>query len=178
MILFFSLAIGLNVQARSISGIVKNDMGEFLSEVTIIVNGKEESSISDCKGKFKIQAEKGDSLIFSKEGYKIRNIKIKRHTRHRITLTFDYAKFRDNLEKDTSFNKSFYPDTGQPLFIIDGRHAGGEYYWPVEKEVSKDDILSSKIIKGEKRLLFGRFAVNGVVWIRTKCGYSPKTEIE
>lgn len=55
---------------RTISGIVTDENNSPIPAVSILIKGKVKGTLSDSNGEFKLEAEKGDQLVFSYIGYK------------------------------------------------------------------------------------------------------------
>ncbi|MDW3646049.1 MAG: carboxypeptidase-like regulatory domain-containing protein [Bacteroidia bacterium] len=167
IIISLSILNSLDAKSKIIYGIVYNDLGEKLHEVSISLNGNETSTITDCNGKFQIRAEKGDTLIVSKDGYLIEKRKVKVLGRNKIRLCFDYTGFKEKME---GYSSIFLPGS-QPLFILDGSPPQSSYYLAVAENAQEEDFLPVIVLKGKAATdLFGECARNGAIWLRTKCG--------
>jgi TonB-linked SusC/RagA family outer membrane protein len=55
--------------AAVITGTVKNDKGEPLAGVTVLVKGSKRETTSNDKGEFTIQANEGETIVFTSVGY-------------------------------------------------------------------------------------------------------------
>lgn len=84
MVLF---SMPLKAQTKTISGTVSSDDGQALADVTVAVKGTLNATTTDDNGRFSIQAEKGQSLVFSSVGYQNREVKIGDETQINVTLT-------------------------------------------------------------------------------------------
>ncbi len=73
LLVFF---ISLNIQAKTITGKVVDAEGIPLPGVNIIIKGTSTGEQTDFEGKYSIEAEKGDVLVFSYIGFKIQEVKI------------------------------------------------------------------------------------------------------
>ncbi|HEX3933840.1 MAG TPA: carboxypeptidase-like regulatory domain-containing protein, partial [Puia sp.] len=63
-------ASGANVApAAVITGTVKNDKGELLAGVTVLVKGSKRETTTNDKGEFTIQANQGETIVFTSVGY-------------------------------------------------------------------------------------------------------------
>lgn len=71
---------------RTISGVVKNDSGEPLIGVNILVKGTARGTISDIDGIFSIQAETGDVLELSYIGYNTQEVAVGPGSSIEVTL--------------------------------------------------------------------------------------------
>jgi len=63
-LLLFLYSTGI-AQNKSISGIVKDDIGEGIPGVSIVIIGTTNGTISDINGEFRINTSVGDTLQFS-----------------------------------------------------------------------------------------------------------------
>jgi hypothetical protein len=172
LIIFFLLTFNIFAQKKSVSGRVKNDLEENLEYVSIIVKETNTNSLSDCKGKFKIKAKVGDTLIFSKEGYLTEYVKITSYKFNRIVVTFNYNLFQENIKNDSTINKLRFTGTSQPLIIINGRIYLFENSLKEAalSDLTEDDIKHVIVFKGKKATdKFGKCAMNGAIWVTTKC---------
>ena len=76
MILFFvSLQLSF-AQKISVSGIVKDDKGEPLIGVMVLIKGTTNGAVTDIDGEYKLQANVGDVLNYSFLGMKEENKKV------------------------------------------------------------------------------------------------------
>ncbi len=64
-----SLSMVAQENARQISGVVKSDLGTVVSGVRVCVKGKTTCAETDAKGRYTIQANEGDILIFQNDGF-------------------------------------------------------------------------------------------------------------
>lgn len=94
MMLFFCLALSsLSAQENStpieieIQGVVKNELSDNLSGVSVLNKKTNQSTITDEKGSFKILASRGDSLSFSYVGYNAYTVAISNSIELSITLS-------------------------------------------------------------------------------------------
>ena len=62
--------------AAVISGTVKNDKGEPLAGVTVLVKGSKKETTTDDKGEFTIQADEGETIVFTSVGYSAMEVKV------------------------------------------------------------------------------------------------------
>ena len=69
---FIFLLVGLGLQAKTITGTVTDEQNRGLPGVNIIIKGTATGTQTDFDGKYSIQAEAGDVLVFSYIGYKTR----------------------------------------------------------------------------------------------------------
>jgi TonB-linked SusC/RagA family outer membrane protein len=66
---FPSLSQTRDDEQYSLSGVVRDRAGTFLSNISVIVNGTSRGTVTNAKGEFNIQATRFDSLAFSSVGY-------------------------------------------------------------------------------------------------------------
>jgi hypothetical protein len=157
-------------QTKLVSGVIIDDLGIPVDQVTIYNSSNKSSVKSNCEGNYQIKASKNDTIEFSKEGYFSSTKKVSKYKRNRIMLGFDYKIFTSQLEKNENMLESIRTG-GQPLFIVDRN--------PVEKKINfleEEDIRIVKVVKGDKITEnYGDvYTKNGVVLIFTNCYYKSK----
>lgn len=60
----------INAQSTQVSGVVTDvDNNSAISGCTVVINGTHEGALTDVRGRYTIQAEKGDTLVFAYLGY-------------------------------------------------------------------------------------------------------------
>lgn len=80
--LFLSLLVTFNMVAtaqnakNNISGLVRDETGNVISDVSVQVKGTTTGTITDAKGEFNIQAGRMDTLVFSSIGYELLQVAI------------------------------------------------------------------------------------------------------
>lgn len=90
--LFLCLLLGVfSLQAfsqgsPSFSGLVRDGQGNPLIGVTVQVKGKGEGTITNDKGKFSLNAQPGDSLLFTYVGYQPLGIKVGNSKSEKVTM--------------------------------------------------------------------------------------------
>ncbi|WP_299390191.1 TonB-dependent receptor [uncultured Gelidibacter sp.] len=75
-LLFFLIMFSYSLYAQKVTGIVKDENDQALSGVTIMVKGTLAGTISDFDGKYEVNADIGDKLIFSYVGYNSQEITV------------------------------------------------------------------------------------------------------
>ena len=75
--LIFLFTAVISVNAKTITGIVTDKNNLALPGVNIIIKGSGEATQTDFNGKFTIEAEKGDVLVFSYVGFEKKEVTIK-----------------------------------------------------------------------------------------------------
>ena len=94
-ILFFSLFVMatsmLFSQKMSVSGTVSDSSGSPLPGVSILIQGTNNGTSSDFDGNYKINATKGDVLVFSFLGYKTQNVTVSGQA-HNVSLVDDTSQ--------------------------------------------------------------------------------------
>lgn len=88
---FLIFAICLNVQAKTITGKVSDTDNLALPGVNVIIKGTSTGTTTDMDGKYSIEAEEGDILIFSFVGFKRKEIKIAKESVINVVLEQDSA---------------------------------------------------------------------------------------
>lgn len=77
---FLLFAICLNVQAKTITGTVKDSDNLSLPGVNVVVKGTSNGTTTDYDGKYSIEAKEGDILVFSFIGFKTKEIKVSKNS--------------------------------------------------------------------------------------------------
>ncbi|NDV66634.1 SusC/RagA family TonB-linked outer membrane protein [Bacteroides sp. 224] len=72
-----------------LKGIVKDNTGEPLIGVNVLVKGSSVGAITDLKGNFSVEASQGDVLIISYTGYATKNVTVANHNFLNIVLQED-----------------------------------------------------------------------------------------
>ena len=70
------VAPNAKVADQGISGKVKSKSGEAIPGVSVVVKGTKRGTVTDVNGEFKINAEKGDVLVFSFIGYNPSEVRV------------------------------------------------------------------------------------------------------
>ena len=167
LILFISSSLSLAAPKR-ISGIVMDDLGITVSRVAILDSEENTLTTSNCRGKFKVKANIGDTLTIDKEGYLRQDWIISEGHKIKITLPIDYSVFVNELRNHPKTNSIYY-DSGQPLYLIDNK------IWLSDMEILKPhidpkEIKSIKVLKGTEAFKrFQNYSTNGVILIYTIC---------
>ncbi|NJW53063.1 TonB-dependent receptor [Salinimicrobium oceani] len=91
LILFF-LFSGLMVQAQDqiISGMVKDDTGQPLPGVSVVVKGSDRGAVTDFDGKYTLEASFGETLVFTYVGFDTREVRISQQV-HNVTMVAGMA---------------------------------------------------------------------------------------
>ena len=76
--------------AAVITGLVKNEQGEPLAGVTVIVRGANKQTITNDKGEFSIQAEENQTLVFTYVGYTAKEVTV--GSEHSLQVTMSVAQ--------------------------------------------------------------------------------------
>lgn len=89
---FIALLCAMNVAAQSvITGIVKDDRGEPLIGVSVLVKGTDSGTITNVEGRFNIRAKERDVLVFSFIGMKTEEIRVSGRSPMSVVLKDDVA---------------------------------------------------------------------------------------
>lgn len=169
----FGYLININTVREPIIGQVRNDLGQELYKVNIEIKDSKESTITDCNGIFQIEANLGDTMVISKEGYNTEIGVLKTHFNNLIVLRFNYTKFRKEIENDPKLDGLCNQANGQPLFILDGKSSESPYFKSNIDVLTEDDLLPMIVLKGLKATnRFGHCARNGAIWMTTNCYFS------
>ena len=157
-------------QEQVIKGKIINPYNEPLNEVSVSINSSKVVAKSDCKGKFEILSAINDTLIFMKKGYVLQKVNIKNYKKIDVLIEYDYPSAIRELNENTA--DVAMPFGGNPLYVIDGSVEWNYTHKMRDNEyaLEKGDIKSMHILKGRDATdKFGKYALNGLIWIKTKC---------
>ena len=73
-------------QQKSITGVVKDDAGELLSNISVVVKKTSKGTSTDAKGSFKINAAIGDEILFTATGREEYTLKVDAKNEYVILL--------------------------------------------------------------------------------------------
>lgn len=176
MILTFALiahtAMG---QVKDYKGSIVDMFDNPLSYVTITNLRTQKTAVSNCKGMFRIRANKGDSLSFTKAYYLFHRTKIVGSRQMDILLNYD-ATFIKNEIKDRrvtlhDHETPMKESMCQPLFLVDGNPYTGPHRMMLEVE----DVMQINVLKGSDATdMFGHHGRDSVIFILTTCEYQKK----
>ncbi|GAA4274452.1 TonB-dependent receptor [Aquimarina gracilis] len=74
MVLLFSFGLTTNATAQEVSGTVLDDQSQPLPGVSVVIKGTETGTITDFDGKYTIEANSGQILVFSYVGFEKQEI--------------------------------------------------------------------------------------------------------
>lgn len=97
------MTISSHAQIMKITGNVSDSSGPLPGAI-ILVNGTEIGAQEDFDGNFSIDAEKGESLVFSHLGFKTKTLKIKSDKKQLIRLREDVTVCFPSLDYYLAFN--------------------------------------------------------------------------
>ncbi|GAA4318286.1 VWA domain-containing protein [Pontixanthobacter gangjinensis] len=92
---FLIFAFCLNIQAKTITGTVIDTESQALPGVNVIIKGTSTGVTTDFEGKYSIEAEEGDVLIFSFVGFKTKEKKVGKKTEINVTLEADSSSLEE-----------------------------------------------------------------------------------
>ena len=194
--LFTMQAVFGTLSAKPVSGKVTSATdGEPLIGATVQVQGSKNGIVTDLDGNYTINAEQGQTLVFSYVGYLTKTVKVGGVSTINVTLEED----RQSLEEVVVIGYAMQGQTpgvsiqstsGQPgsslkvqirglgtvgssgpLYLIDG--IGGDI-----NSLNPADIESIDVLKdAASAAIYGAQAANGVVLVTTKNGRAGKAEI-
>ncbi len=81
--------VGNNADRVTITGRVLDSMGQPVAGCSVVIKGTTTGTITDLDGYFTIEAEIGDTLVFSIIGFTSQEVLITSSTVINITLAFD-----------------------------------------------------------------------------------------
>ncbi len=105
---FLIFAICLNVQAKTITGKVTDTDNLALPGVNVIIKGTSTGTTTDMDGKYSIEAEEGDILIFSFIGFKTKKIKVEKKTEINVVMEADSSTLDEVIMVNESIAVSGY----------------------------------------------------------------------
>lgn len=73
-------------QQKTITGIVKDDAGELLSNISVVIKKSSTGTTTDAKGSFKISAAVGDEILFTSAGHEEFSLKVDARNEYIIAL--------------------------------------------------------------------------------------------
>lgn len=73
-------------QQKSITGTVKDDAGELLSNISVVIKKRSTGTTTDAKGNFKISAAVGDEIVFTSAGHEEFSLKVDARNEYIIAL--------------------------------------------------------------------------------------------
>ncbi|WP_420576981.1 YfbK domain-containing protein [Ekhidna sp.] len=77
LIIFFSMILALNVDARYVNGTVYDENGQTLSGVNVLIKGTSNGTTTDVNGFYSVEVESEKSiLVFSLIGYESKEVKV------------------------------------------------------------------------------------------------------
>jgi len=77
--------------AAVVTGLVKNEQGEPLAGVTVLVKGANRQAITNDKGEFSIQAEENQTLVFTYVGYAAKEVAVGKEHSLQVTMSIAQA---------------------------------------------------------------------------------------
>ena len=86
-LLFLMLAPFFSIgQQKTITGTVKDDAGELLSNISVVIKKSSTGTTTDAKGSFKISAAVGDEILFTSAGHEEFSLKVDARNEYMIAL--------------------------------------------------------------------------------------------
>jgi len=73
-------------QQKTITGTVKDDAGELLSNISVVIKKRSTGTTTDAKGTFKISAAVGDEIVFTSAGHEELSLKVDARNEYIIAL--------------------------------------------------------------------------------------------
>ncbi|MEL6250988.1 MAG: hypothetical protein AAFR87_03155 [Bacteroidota bacterium] len=153
-------------------GSVKSDLDIALFNVSIQLKGGAILGKTDCEGKFRIKAEKGDTLELSMPNYESTVWVVDTFSEVSLILRFNYAQLKTKLETHSVFQALCKGSSSEPLYVIDGKTMGSPNFHLLKRGLKEENISSLFILKDPKVLdLLGPCAATGTIWITTTCSF-------
>lgn len=85
-------AFALNAQSTTVTGVVKDDIGELLPGVSIIVEGTTLGTTTNFEGEYSIEVPSNGSLVFSYVGYVKQTVQVQGRSIINITLKSEFEE--------------------------------------------------------------------------------------
>ncbi|OYX23562.1 MAG: hypothetical protein B7Z06_10075 [Flavobacteriales bacterium 32-35-8] len=106
ILLFLFIVSNLDVVGQNITikGIVKDNLKNPLSNVSVKINNSEEEVFTDATGFYTIDVPQKGKLVFSQEGFKTQKIAVKGKDIINISLKYDEKAFKEK-EVNTGYGK-------------------------------------------------------------------------
>jgi len=117
LLLFFLFFTIITFAQNSVEGIVKSATGEPLSGASVIEKGTSNGTVTDFDGKYKINAEKGKTLIFSYIGFLTKEIQVTANTMN-VMLQDDGEELEEIQIVGSRSVKRSVIDTPVPVDVI------------------------------------------------------------
>jgi hypothetical protein len=171
--LIFLLLTNISIgQIKERKGIVFDIFNNRIDGAIITNLRTNQSTISDCDGRFMIKSNRGDSISIKKENYLFHLERISRNRKMKILLNFDILNIKSKIAESEKAKLIDYPSyiscRCQPLLLIDGEpylRIGPIY-------LGESSVKNTKILKGTKATdMFGEYASSGAIILATICGY-------
>lgn len=105
LLLLVSSFLNISVEAEVISGTVTDESNHPLPGVNVIVEGTKTATQTDFDGRYSIEAEEGDKLIFSYLGYQTTKVKVGKKDIIDVILKPDITALEEEIVV-TSMNNS------------------------------------------------------------------------
>ena len=93
--IFFIISTSLYAQRTQISGTVKDNTGEALIGVTVVVKGTTQGTATDIDGNYVLELDPGSTLLFSFIGYESQEIIVGNQSRIDVTLKEDISELEE-----------------------------------------------------------------------------------
>lgn len=182
LICFVSMA-----QERTITGIVTDASSIALPGVNVYIQGTKTYAATDFDGKYSIQAQKNDVLVFSYIGMKsqtiivqdsnVINVALKDESNQLqevVTVAYGISRTKRKAAKQSKSQYTpapsvteFVSPKNEPIYIVDGVAIKADQM----AKINPNDIDDVKVLKEESATsIYGNKAVNGAVVIVTKDG--------
>ncbi len=117
LLLFFLFVASFAFAQNSVEGIVKSSNGEPLSGASVIEKGTSNGTVTDFNGNYKMNVEKGKSLVFSYIGFLTKEIKVATNTVD-VTLEDDGEELDEIQIVGSRSVKRSVIDTPVPVDVI------------------------------------------------------------
>ncbi|WP_343695221.1 von Willebrand factor type A domain-containing protein [Flavobacterium sp.] len=105
LICFISFA-----QERTITGIVTDKFNTALPGVTVLIKGTKKNTQTDFDGKYTIQTQKGDILVFTFIGYENQSVEVKDKSVINVTMQEAYQNLQEVVVTSYGSSDSEYED--------------------------------------------------------------------
>nr|MDH4460070.1 TonB-dependent receptor plug domain-containing protein [Flectobacillus sp.] len=106
----------VEIQANPVSGKVASVSGDALAGVSILVKGTKRGTSTDATGNFKLNAEVGETLVFSFVGFKTKEVKVGANSTISVALDEETAQLSEVVIVGARFAKP-RTDVDRPVAV-------------------------------------------------------------
>jgi len=97
LLLLVSSFLNISMEAQIVSGTVTDENNTPLPGVNVVIEGSKTATQTNFEGKYSIEAEEGDRLVFSYLGYKTAKIKLGKNKVVNVSLKPDTSALEESI---------------------------------------------------------------------------------